>query len=149
MDKRGFGIIGAILAMVVAGLIVYGIIYYGPGIWGRISGAGSGTTSIQDISEHPERYIGTEVTVEGYVWAYQAPVVLENWESVLRYTGSVFQKDPLREASPNYCLMLEFSPDNLGAELVMYAEYRLTGIVQKDVSLIVPMKLIVSRVEPT
>jgi len=146
MDKRGFGAIGAIVAMVVAGLIVYGIIYYGPGIWGRISGAGSGTTSLQDISYHPERYIGKEVTVDGYVWAYQTPV-FENEGYIMRYSGSVFQKDPLREAPPNYYLMLEFSPDNLGAGLVMYAEYRLTGIVQNVASL--GMTLIVSRVEPT
>jgi hypothetical protein len=146
MDKRGFGIIGAILAMVVAGLIVYGIIYYGPSILHGIQG-GSGTTSLEDISYHPERYIGKEVTVEGYVVNVIQTPIFENEGYVMRYSGSVFQKDPIREAPPNYYLMLEFSPDNLGAGLITYAEYRLTGVVQNVTSL--GMTLIVTQVEPT
>ena len=145
MHQRGMGTLGVIIAMVIAGLIIYGIIYYGPEIWERIRGSSG---MIQEISEHPERYVGKEVTVEGYVWVLQIPIV-ENEGIRYSYTGSIFQKDPLREAPPNYFLMLEFS-DNLGAGVVNWAKYRLTGIVQKEVTLAGTMvKLIVSRVEPT
>jgi hypothetical protein len=67
MDKRGFGAIGAIVVMVIAGLIVYGIIYYGPNIWQGIRGgvAGVGGTSIKDIMLNPETYENKEVVVVG------------------------------------------------------------------------------------
>jgi len=58
------GAIGAIIAMVIAGLIVYGIIYYGPEILKRI-GRNSGRTSISELVNNPTQYDGEKVVVEG------------------------------------------------------------------------------------
>jgi len=67
--------IGAIIAMVIAGLIVYAIVYYGPSAWRAIQGGG--TLSIKDVLEHPDQYYGKVITVNGktfqdanYAWDY-------------------------------------------------------------------------------
>lgn len=62
------GTAGAITAMVIAGLIVYGIIYYGPSIWESIQEGigGSGELSPKEVNEHPEKYLGEIITVEGW-----------------------------------------------------------------------------------
>ena len=49
MCQRGMGAVGAIIAMVIAGLIVYGIIYYGPDIWRRIQEGTSGGGSVPEV----------------------------------------------------------------------------------------------------
>ena len=64
LRQRGMGAIGAIIAMVIAGLIVYGIIYYGPEILKRI-GRNSGRTSISELVNNPTQYDGEKVVVEG------------------------------------------------------------------------------------
>ena len=80
VDRRGFGVIGAIFAMVIAGLIVYAVVNYGPSIWHGIQG-GSGTTpdgggdggsvlSADAVMQHPEEYLGKTITVEGWYVAW-------------------------------------------------------------------------------
>jgi len=65
------GLVGAIIAMVIAGLIVYGIVYFGPDILQRIreGTAGGGTTSIRSITQNPEAYENQQVVVVGKVVA--------------------------------------------------------------------------------
>jgi hypothetical protein len=62
MDRRGFGIVGAIFTMVIAGLAVYALVTYGPSIVHRLS---SGGTSISDILNNPNNYEGKDVEVVG------------------------------------------------------------------------------------
>jgi hypothetical protein len=74
MDKHGFGAIGAIICMVIAGLIVYGIIYYGPSILhgnqGGSGGSGTGTFSPSYVRTHASLYLENEIIVEGYWMEY-------------------------------------------------------------------------------
>jgi len=70
MRQQGMGAVGAIAAMVIAGLIIWGIIYFGPSIWHEIQSGipGSpetGFTSINLIVSSPESYDNKQVTVIG------------------------------------------------------------------------------------
>lgn len=69
MNQRGIGWVGAIVAMVVAGLVVYGIIYWGPGVWRGVQegAAGIGTTPLKSITQNPEAYENQQVTVVGKI----------------------------------------------------------------------------------
>lgn len=66
LRQRGIGAASAIVAIVIAGLIVYGIIYYGPDIWRAIQEGASGALSPTEVREHPNKYLGQEITIEGY-----------------------------------------------------------------------------------
>jgi hypothetical protein len=56
--------------MIIAGLIIYGIIYYGPGIWERIeeTTADVGATPLRLITQNPETYENQEVVVIGMIF---------------------------------------------------------------------------------
>lgn len=67
MAKQRIGVGGAIVVIVVAGLILYGAITYGPEIWERIKGIGEETTPIRSIVQAPETYENQQVTVIGEI----------------------------------------------------------------------------------
>ena len=77
VERRGFGVVRAIFAMVIAGLIVYALIYYGPSIWRRITSGGG--TSLTDVYTHPSKYLGKEITVYGSVAGTTRLGHYENW----------------------------------------------------------------------
>ena len=66
MRQQGMGYIGAIMMMVIAGLIIYIII--SPNVLQGIKEGivGVGSTSIRDISQNPQAYENKEVAVVGY-----------------------------------------------------------------------------------
>jgi hypothetical protein len=69
MRQKGIGVIGAIIAMVIAGLIVYGIIYYGPDILREIrstGGGGGGGPPNVDFGELSKTY--TSGYISQYLW---------------------------------------------------------------------------------
>lgn len=70
MHQRGIGGVGAVAAMVVAGLIVCGIIYLGPDIWRGIQegAAGIGTTPLKSITQNPRAYENQQVVVIGKIF---------------------------------------------------------------------------------
>jgi len=85
VDRRGFGVVGAIFAMVIAGLIVYTIVNYGPSIWHGIQSSGGGggeTVNILDLLTHPNQYLGKEITIEGNIMMIQQGYHMENWRNV-------------------------------------------------------------------
>lgn len=123
MDRRGLGIIGAILAMVIAGLIVYAIIYYVPRI------RSSGTLSPKEVLEHPEKYLGKAITVEGYY----------------SHLGSIDEISPLcptsidtpEEAMEQYMNSLQIDlPENIRISS-MVTKYKFTGVLVERGSTVV------------
>jgi hypothetical protein len=64
------GWIGAIVAMVIAGLIVSGIVYYGPSIISGLQGGSGGSNSgavlsVRDVVTHAAQHQNEEITVRG------------------------------------------------------------------------------------
>jgi hypothetical protein len=57
------GYVGTIITMVIAGLIIYGIVYYGPDIWHKIQERGG--EKISDLISNPALYDNKEVEVVG------------------------------------------------------------------------------------
>jgi len=135
MDKRGFGIVGAIIAMVIAGLIVYGIIYYGPSAWQAIQGRG--TLSIKDVLEHPDQYYGKAITVNGktfqdanYDWDY-----FDNTTYIIQsVSGNAF------------ALKARRTTELINWPVLAGAEYRFTGMLVNENGIPV---LHVSNIEST
>ena len=126
VDRRGFGIIGAIFAMVIAGLAVYAIVNYGPGIWREIqkgapgggnapSGenipSGGNALSPVEVRQHPDKYFGQEITVDGYWWEWVMPIGMMSQNSVVQ--------------SPE-----EFIATYGGTGLLSGGTYRITGILK-------------------
>jgi hypothetical protein len=87
LESKGIGTVIVIVIVVVIAVMCIIVGYY----LGTHGGIGLGTSSLQDINEHPERYLGKEVTVEGYAWAYSTPYGEYNYEGLIyqktRYTG--------------------------------------------------------------
>lgn len=109
------GMVGAIIAMVIAGLIVYVIVFHGAGILGSIQQSVSGTVSLKEIAEHPQQYENKEVTVVGYI-GYLAYSTTEN-----KYSGMVYD---WVEGS----VMIENIPPNIS--ISANVEYRVTGVLR-------------------
>jgi len=128
MDRRGFGIIGAIIAMVIAGLVVYAIVYYGPSVWHGIhQGAPSGGSvlSADEVKQHPEKYLGETVTVEGWY----VPAL---WSNLAPY-DEISPIDPSQISTPGDAatIMTGGLPVNVPANITVFstAKYRFTGVV--------------------
>lgn len=62
MRRRMIGVLGAVMAIVIVGLIVYGI------------QGGSGALSPTEVRTHASKYLGKEITVEGYWMALYPPL---------------------------------------------------------------------------
>lgn len=91
MRQRGIGWMGAIAAMVIAGMIVYGIIYWGPDILRGLQ-EGSGRSSISELVNNPAQYNGKEVTIEGDLTFRRAGSIWAVWEGD-DYIGIVIDLD--------------------------------------------------------
>lgn len=122
MRQRGMGAVKAIVAMVIAGLIVSGIIFYGPDIWRKIQegtsrDGSSGVLSPIEVREHPEQYIGETVTVEG--WYYSDVGI-----SPLKATEISTQEEALQVLYGS--LPVDLPED---AEVYSGAKYRFAGVV--------------------
>lgn len=119
MDKRGVGMVGAIVTMVIAGLIVSGIIYYGPSILSGIQSGTSGVLSVSAVVEHSNSYLDQQITVRGQIILSTGQNYLDNkfegWVS--EYTG-----DRL------YHLRFENSPANV--PIMQNSYYNFTGILR-------------------
>jgi hypothetical protein len=118
MDRRGFGVIGAIASMVIAGLIVYALITYGPSIVDRLRS--SGGASIADIVNNSSKYEGKDVEVVGD-FGYAPGSIFEGVHEVENYYLSGYTV-----TDGNYSLKLAM---NLYTEYVAGGE--LTGSTVK------------------
>jgi len=110
VHQRGMGTIRIIIAMVIAGLIVYGVIYYGPDIWRRIQG-GSGALSPTEVRTHASLYLGKEITVEGY------------WMEYVMSAGVMSDEIPAQSVAG---LLGTYG----GTGLISGGKYRITGILK-------------------
>lgn len=87
MRERGMGFIGAIIAMVIAGLIVAAIVYWGPGIWRGSSQETGKVGDIRQIVENPTMYLNQKVTIDGKLDYAKN----ENWMEVYPYPNYIVQ----------------------------------------------------------
>jgi hypothetical protein len=125
VDRRGFGIIGAIFAMVIAGLVVYAIVYYGPSVWHGIQqGApgGGSVLSADEVKQSPEKYLGMTITVEG--WYVSAGWVGSN---IAQY-NAISSIDP-SQITPGAAI--GGLPVDVPANITVFstAKYRFTGVL--------------------
>jgi hypothetical protein len=133
------GVIGAIIAMVIAGIIIYGIIYYGPSILQGIQGSSGGTgggggqtsnippnPTIGDIVTHPDLYDNQTLEITGY---FVKQTVVDNWGHVVVSNG--YLVDPHTYANVYDTPKLFVFCEPYCFPLGEYQEYRVTGRIFK------------------
>lgn len=141
MRQQGMGTISAILAIVIAGLIVYGIIFYV---------GGSGALSPSEVREHPNKYLDKEITIEGYYSLSLGPLGFSNT------TVRIIADEYPTEWIPSKVVGVEIS-DIENVTLIDGGKYRFTGVL-KQTELVVPeldwvssaleLTLVASQAEP-
>lgn len=89
--------------------VVWGLIIYGPGIWETVQKRVTGSSSVRDVVEHPDKYLGTEIAVRG-----------------LCYGGSLWEIKP--ETGQYWVLLLENLPAD--AQLIEGGTYEAIGTLR-------------------
>lgn len=138
MRQRGVGWVGMIAAMVIAGLIISGIIYYGPGIWKSIQSTFQGTPGGLPVYPDAEPYIPSATVSEYFNWVMNNQVPA-NWSwRIYKSSASIGdiagwyrsqmigwtkESDYSTYIYPDSGIVLAFSKNNEGAVIILYRSF--------------------------